>query len=130
MKALLHSEAARELPSVAKWFRHAEATRRIAHERHGQLKGSDLERAVIEENVLVQLNNLTTHPYITSRLARGQIHLYGWYYDIGTGQILAYNQDHGEFQPLGESAKPARPLSIRVCKETLAARDGQVAVAG
>ena len=113
MKALLQPGAVSDLPSVAKWFRHAEATRRVAKERYAHLSGPELDRAVIEENVLVQLNNLTTHPFITARLSRGELNLYGWVYEIETGQIYEYEQAVGVFQPLSQSPNPVRLLGVR-----------------
>jgi len=37
--------------------------------------------------VLVQMNNLSTHPSVAARLASHELNVYGWYYDIGAGQI-------------------------------------------
>ena len=47
--------------------------------------------ALIRENVLVQLQNLLTHPSVASRVARGDLHLYGWIYDIRSGQVDSYD---------------------------------------
>jgi carbonic anhydrase len=129
MKALLKPEAYQELPAVSRWFRYAEATRRLVTERYADLKGAEFDRAVIEENVLVQLNNLSTHPYVTARIARGELRLYGWYYDIGQGMISAYDSDTGVFAPLSESPRAALPLVIRhhaqACTGQAPHRNGQ-----
>lgn len=111
MKALLNTND--NLPAVSQWFKHAEATRCIARERYGHLSGDAFLRAITEENVLVQLNNLSTHPFVTARMARRELKLYGWYYEIETGDVFQYDQESGRFLPLISEALPATPLSVR-----------------
>jgi carbonic anhydrase len=113
MRALLDPDSVRELPAVSQWFTHAEATRRVVKERYGHLSGDEFMRAVIEENVLMQLNNVCTHPYVTAGLARGDVRLYGWYYEIETGRVLEFNQDALAFEPLGLVPRPVMPFGIR-----------------
>lgn len=113
MKALLKPGAVDDLPAVSDWFRYAEATRRVATETYADLTGADLDRATIQENVLVQLNNLCTHPFITARLSRGELSLYGWVYEIETGQIYEYDQSEGAFGLLTDRPRPVTPFGFR-----------------
>src|SRR5262245_44531800 len=84
MQALLEFEQSPppngRLKSVLNWFAHAEATRYILSERHQNLTGDELLNAAVEENILVQLNHLTTHPAVAAGLARGDLRLFGWRY--------------------------------------------------
>ncbi len=112
MNALLNPAAVGDLPAVAEWFTYAEATRRVVKERYGHLKGKEFERAVIEENVLVQLNNLSTHPYVTARLANGDVKIYGWYYEIETGTVFEFDQASAMFKPLTHVAHEVMPFCI------------------
>lgn len=43
--------------------------------------------------VLVSLENLVTFPWIKSRVDEGKLELHGWYIDIETGALLAYNAE-------------------------------------
>lgn len=114
MRAMLDADGLGELPSVRGWFAHAESTRRIVREKYmNLLVGESLAIAATEENVLVQMNHVSTHPYVASRMAQGQLHIFGWYYDIGTGQILQYDQAQGQFVELGQHAVAVKPLPIR-----------------
>ena len=65
---------------------------------------------------MAQLVNLHTHPSVASRLLSGAVHLYGWVYEIGTGQIHAYDPGSNEFRPLqpGDSFQdlPAMRLAL------------------
>ncbi len=113
MKALISREGIEDLPSVKAWCEHAEATRRIVKQKYKTLTGSKLAVAATEQNVLVQLNNLSTHPCVAARLATGELHTYGWYFDMASGQIYQYDSVTTEFEKLGDTALAANPLPLR-----------------
>jgi carbonic anhydrase len=107
MKALLHPEQVAGLPSVAGWLRHAEAARLIVKDHYPDLDEETEHLMAIKENVLVQLENLRTHPVVATRLARRELHLHGWVYEIESGQVWSYNHGLDQFTPLGEAAEGA-----------------------
>lgn len=113
MKALLSGEGLENLPAVRTWCAHAEATRRIVKQKYRHLSGDELAIAATEENVLVQMNNLSTHPCVAARLASGELKIFGWYYDIGSGQILQFDQSRGHFTEINGEAHATAPLPIR-----------------
>lgn len=104
MKALLHEETYNSLPAVCNWFAHAESTKRIAREKLAHLSGKELDTRVVEENVLVQLSHLRTHPSVMVGLAKGEIFLHGWYYCIETGEILAFDPIVEEFVAIDDNS--------------------------
>jgi carbonic anhydrase len=103
MKGLLHPEGLRDMPAVSAWLSHAEATRRIIKEKYRDLTHTALLTATVEENVLVQLENLRTHPSVAAGLARGKLKLHGWVYKIESGQVFAYDPQRGQFVPVAEA---------------------------
>jgi carbonic anhydrase len=109
MKALLGCESLDHLPAVKAWCAHAEATRRIVRQKYRGLSSSELAVATTEENVLVQMNNLSTHPCVAARLAADDLHIHGWYYDIGRGQVLQYEQSEGRFVEISDASHRAHP---------------------
>jgi carbonic anhydrase len=102
IKGLLEPELVASLPAVSSWLSHADKTRRIIRENYGHLDGDRLVTATVEENVLVQLENLRTHPAVGSRLVRGDLHLHGWVYKIESGEVFAFDVASGQFVPLAE----------------------------
>lgn len=52
-------------------------------------------------NVVEQLNQLLTYPYIKERVDGGQIRISGWHYLIHTGDIYQYDENSGQFELLG-----------------------------
>ena len=113
MKALIAGINVEHLPAVKAWCSHAEATRRIVERKYPTLKGEDLAIAATEENVLVQMNHCSTHPSVAARLASGELKIFGWYYDIGSGQLYQYDQARGWFFEIDGEALAAQPLPLR-----------------
>lgn len=113
IQALLHNNVPEDLLGLKSWFQHAQATRQIVSSKHARKKGDALQRAATEENVLVQVNNLSTHPCVAVGLASGKIHIYGWYYDIASGVIRQFDQSQGTFVDLEDVAIGTAPLPIR-----------------
>lgn len=102
MKALVDPAAASEMPAVRRWLDHAETTRRILKEKYGDLASDRkaLVEAAVQENVLVQLENLRTHPAIAAALAKRELHLHGWVYRLDRGEVLAYEPEREQFVAL------------------------------
>lgn len=112
MKGLLHPEALTAMPTVASWLMQAEGTRRLVRENYETEDEAQLIDAMIRENVLIQLHNLATHPSVASRLARGDLSLYGWIYDIGTGQVDSFDGDEQRYVRLDGTYLPhATPVA-------------------
>jgi carbonic anhydrase len=100
MTGLLSPDALKDSPAVTSWLGHAEATRRIIKENYTHLQGSALLTATVEENVLVQLENLRTHPTVAAGIARGKLKLHGWVYKIETGQVFGFDPANHQFLPI------------------------------
>jgi carbonic anhydrase len=103
MTAVLNPESCSGLPAVTAWLAHAEATKRIIRSSYQHLEGKALLSATVQENVLVQLENLATHPCVAAKLRRHQLTLHGWVYKIETGQVFTYLPEKGQFLSSGEA---------------------------
>jgi carbonic anhydrase len=114
MKGLLHPEYLAEMPAVGEWLRQAEATRRIVKSKYGQLPEAEQLDVAIEENVLVQIENLQTHPAVAVALAEGKLKLHAWVYDIASGEVFAYDEEAEQYVPLGEVRPPAAAPTSRL----------------
>lgn len=78
------------LPSVRAWLEHAKATQRRMPE------GASLTD-VVGENVLVQANNLKTHPSVSAALQDNRVRIFGWVYHFETGAIMVYDRETKTF---------------------------------
>lgn len=112
MKGLLHPEKLTAVPAVAEWLGQAEATRRLVLDNYKGAEEQAQVNALIAENVLVQLQNLQTHPSVLSRVASGDLKLYGWIYNIGTGDVDSFDAEKQSFIRLDGSYSPhATPIA-------------------
>ena len=100
MKALLKPESLTGMPNVQAWLRHSEAARCVVCDAYPDGEGPEAVRALAMENVALQLNHLRTHPSVASRIARGEITLHGWFFDLETGGIMALDGELGRFVPI------------------------------
>jgi carbonic anhydrase len=104
MGALLEEQQTKSLPAVRSWLGHAEATRRIILENYEHIpEGKARLMATIEENVLVQLENLRTHPSVAAAVARQDLKLHGWVYKFESGQVFSFCPEREQFVPLEEA---------------------------
>lgn len=111
MHSLLRLDNLGDLPSVRSWFSHAEATRRIIKEKFRHMPTEAQEELAIQQNVLVQIDNLRTHPSVAAGIANGELNVYGWVYRIETGEVSAYEPTFGRFVPLGDTEPNPFPFA-------------------
>jgi carbonic anhydrase len=98
MSGLLQRESLDKLPAVRAWLNYAEATYQIVEDNYGHIQDPDERLTVtVEENVLVQLENLRTHPAVAAGLATGNLKLHGWVYEFESGHVYAYTPDSDDF---------------------------------
>ncbi|MCA1855542.1 carbonic anhydrase [Massilia oculi] len=98
IRALMSSaRVTEETDFVARWMRIAEPVRRsvlreLHHKQHEQQC-----RAAELASILHSLDNLLTYPWIKRRVEAGKLALHGWYFDLGSGTLLAYSPRKQEF---------------------------------
>ena len=101
MKGLLHPEALTKMPTVQRWLRNADAALSVANSlaEHDEEPG-ELMRRLTEENVLLQLQHLRTHPSVAGAMAREELTISGWVYDIGRGEVRISADGGRVFDPV------------------------------
>jgi carbonic anhydrase len=99
MKGLLNPSQVAKLPTVKSWLRNAEAALSVARALQGVDEPAAVLDSLIEQNVLLQLNHLRSHPSIAGRLALGKVGISGWVYNIAQGTVNIYNETTAKFEP-------------------------------
>lgn len=102
MKGALNPEGLDDFPHVREWLSFARAATLIVKERSGKLSEPARLDALIKENVLLQIAHLRTHPHVAMRLSTGATQIHGWYYDIRSGEVLAFDETANDFIPVAE----------------------------
>lgn len=121
MKAVSNPAGLDKMPNVAAWLKHSCAAEQVVNEGYPEMESAERVRAISLENVVAQLNHLRTHPSVAAGIARGEIALHGWFFDIGAGQVLALDGKTGRFRPLheGEELPVAQPATQRLASDAL-----------
>lgn len=104
MKALRHPENLVGMPNVARWLQMAARADAVVRDNCSHLSEPEILDALIEENVLAQLDNLKTYPFVASRLRSRTLALHGWVYDIEHGEIRTFDPQQQAFVSLREAA--------------------------
>jgi carbonic anhydrase len=98
MKSLLRPESLDKLPTVKRWLTSSEAALSVTDAICKREDGSRFLSNLIEQNVLLQMNHLRTHPSVAGQIARGHLDLTGWVFDVNSGEVRMSNNE-GRFEP-------------------------------
>lgn len=102
VKALFNREILADMPMLTAFLGHAESTRRIVLENYHDIDPEGLLNIGSQENVLVQVENLRTHPSVAAHLAKGDLNIHAWMYKMETGAVFGYDPNDRQFLPATE----------------------------
>ncbi len=98
MSGLLDKSKLTALPTVCSWLDHADQTHKIIEEKYSHITDPDARlTTAVEENVLVQLESLQTHPSVAAALEKDELDLHGWVYKFETGEVFTYSPQESQF---------------------------------
>jgi carbonic anhydrase len=97
MKALINPAQLEKMPTVRRWLRNAEAALSVAREVESH---DDFLMSLTKQNVLMQITHAKTHPSVAGAIARGELTVSGWVYEIGSGNVLIYDELKHSFEPV------------------------------
>ena len=90
--------------AVKNWLTNAAAALSVAEalgEKHEP--PVTLLRRVTEQNVLLQIQHLRTHPSVAAAMAREELTISGWVYEIGTGEVRIWEEAGKGFVPISNA---------------------------
>ena len=97
MAALLGKADTSQLPATKLWLDYAAATKKRMTNT-----SADEHIRCTEENVLVQIQNLKTHPAVSLALAKGKIQIFAWVYHFESGNVHMYQNKIGKYVPVAD----------------------------
>jgi carbonic anhydrase len=89
---------------VDAWVERAAAAR-AAVQRAG-LASDIAERTLEQAGIVLSLQNLLTFPWVRERVQMGSLALHGWYFDLTSGELLAFAGEEAQFLPAQGAAHP------------------------
>lgn len=102
MKAIATCQCLDPMPAVAHWLHYSDAAKAVV-EKKTYATEEEKVNAMVQENVIAQLNNIKTHPSVAVGLRNNALRLHGWVYDIESGAIRALEKDTKEFVLLSDN---------------------------
>lgn len=103
MKAAMEPDSVAHFPAIKEWIGYCDDAVKAVEDMAATASDDAKLEMLIEQNVILQLNNLKTHPNVAHRLQTNDVQLHGWVYDIKTGQIRSYDWETGAFMALDQS---------------------------
>ncbi len=100
MKGAMNRDSITDLPHVREWLGFAQGAVNIVERLGAGLDPETKMRMLLEQNVILQLQHLKTHPTVAVALAQKAISLHGWVYDIKTGAVSAYDEATDTWVPV------------------------------
>lgn len=105
MQGLLDPASIATMPTVESWLHNAHAALAVAETLHDDATNTHPKREVIdiltEQNVLLQMQHLKTHPSVAGAIAKRNLTISGWIYSIGTGEVRVASDGEQTFTPIG-----------------------------
>jgi carbonic anhydrase len=105
MHALLDPASVSTMPTVQAWLHNAHAALRVAESLRDQSPSPPSEQQLVEilteQNVLLQMQHLKTHPSVAGAIAKGDLAISGWIYSIGTGEVRVASDGERSFTLIG-----------------------------
>jgi carbonic anhydrase len=97
MKAVLDPDMVAGAPNLGRWLYHAD-TAAFRLSQDGPLDTSRPPHDQLSQlNVLSQLDHLATYPIVRDQVAKGELQLIGWWFDIATGDMHAWRERDRSF---------------------------------
>lgn len=98
------------MPHLRDWLNIALPVKETVATICSGLSTEDCRRIAEEENILAQLRNIQTYPFVAESLTEGKLYLHGWYYKIETGDVYAYNPNTEMFEVIVYAGSTSKHL--------------------
>jgi len=102
LKAILDPDSVTHLEYVSRWVKSTISVKNVIEEKYAHLEGDAKLTAAIQENVLAQIEHLREYPFVAERLEAGKLHVNGWIFDVGRGEVFDFDPEYGEFLSLSK----------------------------
>lgn len=96
--AAAHKDIVKNAPHVEKWIELLNPAVEIAKNLCKENDELKLEMVIEQVNIVNQIKNLLTYPFIKERFDNGKLNIYGWYFIIETGDVYNYDFEKGIFE--------------------------------
>ena len=102
MRAVLDNASLDRMPNLREWLLHGVPSL----DRVERAELIDHQLPLVEQlsqvNVLQQLDHLRSYALVREREEQGEVFLHGWWFDVATGELFAFDTERGGFVRVDE----------------------------
>jgi carbonic anhydrase len=100
IKALDHQLDLSREPALSRWLELARPAQRDVDFQLREVLADERHRMIVEHNVINQLDNIQSYPFIREALEADRLELHGWVYYLERRQICYYDPGSRQFAEL------------------------------
>ncbi len=100
IRAALAGELAGESQFIGTWVSMIAPIRNMVLKEAGSRPMAEQQRLLEQRSIVQSLKNLDSFPFVVERVKAGTLFVHGWWFDIHSGDLLAYDAATDSFRPL------------------------------
>ncbi|MHA7841636.1 MAG: carbonic anhydrase [Gammaproteobacteria bacterium] len=100
IRALMGAASSKGSDFITTWMSIAEPAKAHVLAHYGNCSAEEQAHRCEKGSLAISLNNLMSFPWIKKRVIDQQLSLHGWFFNLETGEIEAYNEEKKDFLPL------------------------------
>ena len=119
MKALYYEEKEFcDMPNLKDWVDTASDVKEVVLQHNHDPSYKARIEMTEKKYIIQQLENLKTYSLVNDALKAGKLNIHGWYFEIGTGSIHAYNKNTNLFEKINYNDKSLdNPEFVDACED-------------
>lgn len=117
ISGIVNPHSLEELPALQAWLANSNSVRNILRTNYPDLSPSKVISIATQENVLVQVENLKTHPCVQEAIHKSNLKIHAWVYKFESGDVFNYDPLAQQFFPILEHNAPKEKRRARFTQE-------------
>lgn len=94
---------AESMPHLQSWLRHAGHALSELQGNSTLGEGLAAHNRLSQFNVLNQIDNIASYPFVNERISAGQLRLHGWWFELKSAEVFSYEPDAQKFLRIDET---------------------------
>ncbi len=86
-----------QYPALSRWLEFIRPARREAVYRHSDMSSESLHQLIVERNVVMQLQNAMSYPFVREALEANRLELHGWVFYLAQQEVRYYDPETDAF---------------------------------
>ncbi len=103
IQALSTAEKMSCCPHLSHWLKHAEESVKRVKNGFRIMKGVSESNQISLANVLLQMEHISSYPFIREKIEKKEIRVHGWWFDIAHADVYCYEPSLNQFVLIDEA---------------------------